>query len=548
LHIPEANATVFAGLQSRPPDIRRRCSLFVCAYLVTDKEAQRAPRRRGREIEEGMGVRSYRVRVLLSLGLLVVLLSRGHARADATPAPPPSPPPTITTGFIRVTGESVPITISDPGAPVTFNTGALLPFVQQNDRFFIALVTDEHGTRLSAFPLKASDRGSRRSENEGGMFADNPAKGLRRSAWVTADNEMFFAYRTTSCTGTLYLTRNETLPVVEVNAAAYGAVIDRFNHRATLWIPRNMPNLEFIHAREAERVLGITVAGAATTTPATTVVARKTLVVQYPPENFEDISDTQAPVVEEKKGFWTRARAQMAGLLTRKPRSTVEEAVTAAGAPPPGTSATVAVASAPTNTPTPAPPPKPRRPLGPRVLTRLERAQPILKVMLAAVILAASCWSIQQRRALRKKAVVEHAATQVVLQPESQKTAIPAATATSPTPQKADFTGSISSMSLGSLAQFLNADKETGTLHVKDKSNTDCGTILFAKGEIVDAQTQTNRGVEAVHEILRLQKGVFSFLRKEHENVEQTVEQGTISILLDAHRVIDEETSSETNT
>jgi hypothetical protein len=104
-----------------------------------------------------------------------------------------------------------------------------------------------------------------------------------------------------------------------------------------------------------------------------------------------------------------------------------------------------------------------------------------------------------------------------------------------------DFSGSIASMSLGSVTQFLNSDKETGTLLVKDKSNNEIGILVFIKGEIIDAKSPDKRGIDALYEILRNKEGVFSFLREEPKNMEKTITQGTISLLLDAHRIMDEE-------
>lgn len=105
-----------------------------------------------------------------------------------------------------------------------------------------------------------------------------------------------------------------------------------------------------------------------------------------------------------------------------------------------------------------------------------------------------------------------------------------------------DFSGSISSMSLGSVTQFLNSDKETGTLFVKDKNNVEIGTLAFIQGEIIDAKSSNKRGIDALYEILRNKEGFFSFLReKQPKSTEKTITQGTISLLLDAHRIMDEE-------
>jgi hypothetical protein len=104
-----------------------------------------------------------------------------------------------------------------------------------------------------------------------------------------------------------------------------------------------------------------------------------------------------------------------------------------------------------------------------------------------------------------------------------------------------DFAGSIASMSLGSVAQFLNSDNKTGTLLVKDKSHAEIGTLVFIKGQLIDAKSPDKRGTNAFYKILRNKEGFFSFLCEEPKNVEQTIMQDIISLLLNAHQIMDEE-------
>ncbi len=104
-----------------------------------------------------------------------------------------------------------------------------------------------------------------------------------------------------------------------------------------------------------------------------------------------------------------------------------------------------------------------------------------------------------------------------------------------------DLTGTIQRTALGELIQFLNAGKETGILAVKDEHKQPLGLVYMAKGEIVDATCGAQRGLDAVYAVLRRTKGYYTFKRREQIEQERTVTQGTIGILLEAYRIIDEE-------
>ena len=65
--------------------------------------------------------------------------------------------------------------------------------------------------------------------------------------------------------------------------------------------------------------------------------------------------------------------------------------------------------------------------------------------------------------------------------------------------------------------------------------------MVFVKGEIFDAKTPTRRGVPAVYDIMRCKEGFFTFARGDHSNAERTILEGTITMLLEAHRIMDEE-------
>jgi hypothetical protein len=103
-----------------------------------------------------------------------------------------------------------------------------------------------------------------------------------------------------------------------------------------------------------------------------------------------------------------------------------------------------------------------------------------------------------------------------------------------------DFTGSLASMSIGALVQFLNSEKETGALTLLNDRRTPLGTMIFIKGEVVDAVSPGQRGVEAVFDIVAHSEGFFSFTRKKVLDPQKTVDQQTIPLLMEAYRRIDE--------
>ncbi len=112
--------------------------------------------------------------------------------------------------------------------------------------------------------------------------------------------------------------------------------------------------------------------------------------------------------------------------------------------------------------------------------------------------------------------------------------------------KEVDMSGHIASSSLGDVSQFLNAGKETGVLSIKNEESDPMGRMVFDKGELVDAESPGHCGVEAVYDLLRHKDGFFSFVRQAEESItERTITQGTISLLLDVYRVIDEENSEK---
>ncbi|MFH0880726.1 MAG: DUF4388 domain-containing protein, partial [Lentisphaerota bacterium] len=155
------------------------------------------------------------------------------------------------------------------------------------------------------------------------------------------------------------------------------------------------------------------------------------------------------------------------------------------------------------------------------------------------VMVAGAYWWLKERKtmAARARKSVATAASSAGLDAESK---LSAATLTA----AADFSGALTSMSMSVLSQMLNSEMATGVLTVKDKDHADLGTLTFVNGEIVDANSLGKRGTEAVHMLIRQKQGSFLFVRKARLETKKTVHQNTVSLLLEAARMIDEKNPS----
>lgn len=99
-----------------------------------------------------------------------------------------------------------------------------------------------------------------------------------------------------------------------------------------------------------------------------------------------------------------------------------------------------------------------------------------------------------------------------------------------------------------SLIQMLSQDMESGLLRIISDDNDWAGSIFMQKGAIIDAQTKTQRGENSALSILRNRhNGSFKFYSKDNSNRPITIQQSTMSLLLEAQRLADEEKERELN-
>ncbi|MFH0954136.1 MAG: hypothetical protein V1873_07385, partial [Verrucomicrobiota bacterium] len=177
---------------------------------------------------------------------------------------------------LRVVTPRLPIPISNP--LVTFYIGDDLPLFQQNETDFITLVNTEYeGPRLCAFPI---------------------ALQYARSAWVTPEKSIIFAYTVSSRDGTMYLRQGEELPIVGETPDNHLVVIERFGRRARMTIPKSTDGLRYVKAPPPPppqkprpvRVVKIVASGPQTFTNASTTIARGPLgaITSAPPAAVEE--------------------------------------------------------------------------------------------------------------------------------------------------------------------------------------------------------------------------------------------------------------------
>jgi CheY-like chemotaxis protein len=102
----------------------------------------------------------------------------------------------------------------------------------------------------------------------------------------------------------------------------------------------------------------------------------------------------------------------------------------------------------------------------------------------------------------------------------------------------AGFSGKLDLDNLPELVQFLCMSNASGALDVEALGQH--GSVFFERGAIVDAISDSARGVPAFHELLRWRAGVFVLDRKRLAE-ERTIELTSMQLLLDGMRLLDQE-------
>ncbi|NCC51868.1 MAG: DUF4388 domain-containing protein [Spartobacteria bacterium] len=453
-----------------------------------------------------------------------------------------------TSGIIRVLTPKVPIGITSP--VVTKNVGDKLRLLQRNDEYFIAIVEQEYEKeqeKVCAFPLMSR-------------------KARQKSAWTTKSGLMFFGYKTDSCDGTLYLREGEELPVFGMNEHAYQAEIERYGHTALLWIPKSTPNIQFAGGPpptpdpgpEPNRTI---IRGTAGTTTVALVRGGSKPVLSDAEQGLSQRTHTKlSELFATQQKLKTTTPARVTTILSNEfdepwfeieeetpepepePPPVVEEEPEVVEEPVPEVEEVVEVVevtpatdeAVDTNVVEQAEKSEAEKPAAGGGFDMQAILVPVFAGFLGVLVLVVVVKKLKARRGAGGDAGAEDGFARSRV----------AGAGGDADDKDVDMSGHIASSSLGDVAQFLNAGKETGMLSIKDEQGEPLGRMVFDKGELVDAESQGHRGVEAVYDLLRHKDGFFSFVRQAEDSAEErTITQGTISLLLDVYRVIDEENS-----
>ncbi len=507
-------------------------------------------------------------------------------------------------GFVRVIGDDFAVLI--PKLSLVFETGSRLPLFQQNDHYFIALVRDREGRqRLAAFPL---------------------AGHAGKSAWVSRENDMFFAFPTAACNGKLYLRFGDELPVVRETEREYIVMVERLGRRAEVAISKRSDEIEYVEfppppppKPAGPVVVNLNSPEAYNSNVVGTLEKGGKIYYIYGENTAAESQDGESGesggggVIFRISSLFSGGQGQgqaqgKAPARAVAPEPTPEPAPAkpsppvkpkpgakpappaATNKPPPKKPMLAATNQAPAAKPSPKPvagkkpdasaastgttaatmgsPPSATPPARAKRTDWVKLISYSVAGLMGLFVLSAGAVSVARKMQLKARTVakpeapaaaVEPVAAEPIAAPELVEPAVPPPPLDMPPVHHTDaeehhtikmpskpktetaFSGSLGNVSLGSVAQFLNSDRESGVLNVKCDIVLNSGSITFVDGEIVDATSNDKRGVDAVYQIMRCRSGHFAFSRGKKPDIERTVHEGTIALLMEAHRLIDEE-------
>lgn len=106
------------------------------------------------------------------------------------------------------------------------------------------------------------------------------------------------------------------------------------------------------------------------------------------------------------------------------------------------------------------------------------------------------------------------------------------------TARRAALSGHTSHLAMADLLQLLSLNGKTGVLRLERDRQ---GRIYFRNGKIIDARLDRARGLKALYRLLAWQEAHFELEPLEEEaKIEETIEEGTQSVLMEGFTQIDE--------
>jgi hypothetical protein len=459
---------------------------------------------------------------------------------------------------------------------IVLNIGAHAPMFDQTPSHYIAVISDEEEDDvLVAFP-KLNSRG-------------------QGTAWVTGEKQIIFGSPTPSVASRVTLKGGSRFPVLSENERVYRVLAMRYGRVVSVEIPRSSLGLETedyvppppVETNHVIQIVdrsqpGEQAASAVTVTGSTVAAVTQKLAIRpsdpppatSPPAAPIHAAASQsarppalvstAPAATPRGEPGAAPHAPPVGptlIASATPPALAEAAATAdsvaaaadlAASPPPSAVASsrdqsapasdVLVASAASIGPPPSPEPIVVPPLvdreEPSFLQYIHFGALGIKILLFTVIMEGALvagMSIASRRRSRTTSslldissigvsITQDATNKVVHKPST------------------DLSGTLDSFSMGQVVQFFCAAGESGILTISNSDAKETDTLVFNRGQIIDAKTGDGQiGQEAASLVLRRQHGSFTFKRQDVSTHAKMIEQDTMSLLLEAHRVIDEQ-------
>jgi len=558
--------------------------------------------------------------------------------------------PVLSNGYVRVINPKIPLTI--PDAYLEFSVGDRLELFQENKDYFIALANlPGQGKVLCAFTAK---------------------KGRGKVAWVTPEKDMFFGYRTPSCTGKFYLKRNEKLRVLDHDDSGYNVVIERFGREATLWIPTNSAAYVYVPPPTPKSKALQTNSPPAPSDIKPAVNKIQKVKKTPPPQKKSPVPKkilkktiTTNPPIKTLKPRRISAKASEPTNTTPAPQKIILSPVIKTTTPtvpkpePPSKSTLIPTTSEPQKAKTSQPEPKPESPLsqplpepkqelapqqksetiensgselsvdsppesntteqvtqqnplekesrippepvssntestvqkplksptdfkeenkpekmetkeqkaskqitkeveifkinGPipgekgweELQKETEQAHWTIRIAITEFILLALLIFLLVHREVKGRRERAKLVAQLNEQAREQVQPFVQATKSTKHDEQVTLSGVVGPMTICMIAQFLYAERETGRLTVSGRVVDNIGALAFLNGHIVDAAYNDIVGEDAVYKILALGEGEFMFIQGSLKGFTKTCDCDTMSLLLNAHRMMDEQRASE---
>lgn len=457
-------------------------------------------------------------------------------------------------------------------------------FFDINPDYFISIVPDEVApvNRLVAFPRLT-------------MAGDG-------TAWITNEKQLIFGSRTWSCAGALLVRSTEMLPILGESKTSYSVSIERFGRQMRLDISKSLhsfyvddaPNPVFEVVTAATNSESIAEA-APTGVVAAIELARANSPLSAPvksttiPPSATNVATTAVP--KSKAAAPLNAAAKIT--VTAETMQQFDTAVVIAKPvvappppPPPARVEPVAVAAAPTPVAAPPAPIAETKPepvpaaietnvavIAPASSTATvsEAATALVSVApVTGVVAKASAEAAVEKRGFLSLVTLNSWTLWILLgtvlaegvmiltmfikrKSSSAQSSAEVFSFTSVGESILDNTvrdymsgdgtgdlqGELEKFSMGHVVQFFHSSGESGTLTITNTTGH-ADKLIFDRGQIIDAVCGNRCGEAAAEVILRKRQGSFKFSREDNSRRLRLIQQDTMSLLMEAARVIDE--------